>query len=98
MFFLILIPASASTNPAFCMMYSASQGWRLRLPGCDSAGAAKRSYATSEAKDGGWEELPHAQGQGQEPEEQPNVQGAVAVQAQEDLEELFHVQGQEVQQ
>ena len=28
-------------------------------------------------------------------EEQPHVQGAVAAQAQEGLEELFHVQGQE---
>ena len=28
-------------------------------------------------------------------EEQPHVQGVVAVQAQEGLEELFHVQGQE---
>ena len=28
-------------------------------------------------------------------EEQPHVQGAVAVQAQEDQEELLHIQGQE---
>ena len=52
------------------------------MPGCDGAGMAERSYPTSEARDGGWEEQPH-------------VQGAVAVQAQEGLEELFHVQGQE---
>ena len=36
---------------------------------------------------------PEARGGGRE--EQPHVQGAVAVQAQEGLEELFHVQGQE---
>ena len=42
----------------------------------------KRSYPTSEVKGGSWEERPH-------------VQGAVAVWAQEGLEELFHVQGQE---
>ena len=36
----------------------------------------------SEARGGGWEEQPH-------------VQGAVAAWAQEGLEELFHVQGQE---
>ena len=35
-----------------------------------------------EVRGGGWEELPH-------------VQGAVAARAQEGLEELFHVQGQE---
>ena len=45
---------------------------------------AKRSYPTSEAR-------------GSSREEQPHVQGAVAVQAQEGLEELFHVQGQEEQ-
>ena len=45
---------------------------------------ARRSHPTLE----GW-------GGGQE--EQPHVQGAVAAQAQEGLEELFHVQGQEEQ-
>ena len=36
----------------------------------------------SEARDSGWEELPH-------------VQGEVAARAQKGLEELFHAQGQE---
>ena len=45
-------------------------------------GAAGRSHPAPEARGGGWEEQPH-------------VQGAVAVWAQEGLEELFHVQGQE---
>ena len=35
---------------------------------------------------------PEARGSGQE--EQPHLQGAVAAQVQEGLEELFHVQGQ----
>ena len=48
------------------------------MPGCDSAGAAKRSYPRPEARAGAWEELPH-------------VQGTVAVRAQQGLEELFHV-------
>ena len=52
------------------------------MPGYDSTGAAERSYPTSEVR-----------GSGQE--EQPHVQGAVAVWVQEGLEELFHVQGQE---
>jgi len=52
------------------------------VPGCDSAGTPKRSYHTSEVKGGSQEE-------------QPYIQGAVAAWAQEGLEELFHVQGQE---
>ena len=52
------------------------------MPGSDGAGTAERSYPTSEARGGSQEEQPH-------------VQGAVAAWAQEGLEELFHVQGQE---
>ena len=37
--------------------------------------------------------MPEARGGGRE--EQPYVQGVVAARAQEGLEELFHVQGQE---
>ena len=40
------------------------------------------SYPTSEFRGGGWEEQHH-------------IQGAVAAQAQEGLEELLHIQGQE---
>ena len=57
------------------------QGQWLRVPGCNITGMVKRSYPTSEAMGGGWEEL-------------PCIRGAVAVWAQEGLEELFHVQGQ----
>ena len=46
---------------------------------------AKRSNPVPEARSGGQEEPPH-------------VQGAVAALAQEDLEELSHVEGQEGQQ
>ena len=42
---------------------------------------AKRSYPTPKARGGGWEEQPH-------------LQGAVAAWAQEDLEQLFHVESQ----
>ena len=56
----------------------------MALPGCDGAGMAERSYPTSEARGGGWEEQRH-------------VQGAVAAGAQEGLEELSHVEGQEGQ-
>ena len=44
---------------------------------------------------GGQEELPHARGQGWQLGGATHVQGAVATQAQEGREELFHVQGQE---
>ena len=40
--------------------------------------------------------MPEARGRVRK--EQPNVQRAVAQQAQESLEELFHIQGQEGQQ
>ena len=43
---------------------------------------AGTSYPTPEARGGGWEEQPH-------------VQGEVAAWAQEGLEELSHVEGQE---
>ena len=58
------------------------QGQRPRVPDCDGAGTAERSYPASEVRGGGREEL-------------PNVQGAVAARAQEGLEELSHVEGQE---
>ena len=46
------------------------------------AGAAVKRYPTSKVRGSGWEDQPH-------------VQGAVAAQAQEGLEELSHVEGQE---
>ena len=63
----------------------------------------------SKGRSGGHEEIPLVQGQERRPrgatprqgsgrEEQPQVQRVVAVRAQEGLEELFHVQGQEGQQ
>ena len=44
---------------------------------------------------GGAVPRPHARGQGWRREDQAHVQGAVAAWAQEGLEELFYVQGQE---
>ena len=41
--------------------------WRLRVPGCDRAGAVERSYPMSEARGRGQEELPTARGQGWRP-------------------------------
>ena len=58
------------------------QGQRLRVLDWDGAGTAERSYPASEARGGGREDQPH-------------VQGAMAARAQEGLEELSHVEGQE---
>ena len=52
------------------------------MPGCDGAETAERSYPASEVRVGGRQEQPH-------------VQGAVAARAQEGLDELSHVEGQE---
>ena len=58
------------------------QGQRLKVPGCDGSGTARRSNPTPKTRGGGREE-PH------------NVQGVVAAWAQEGLEEPSHVEGQE---
>ena len=77
------------------------QGQRPRVPACDGAGTAERSYPASEVRGvrgGGREELPHAptpKARGSGREEQPHVQGAVAARAQEGLEELSHIEDQE---
>ena len=51
-----------------------------------------------EARGGGWEGPPHAltpEARGSSRKNQPHVQGEVAAWAQEGLEELSHVEGQE---
>ena len=53
---------------------------------------------TPEARGGGWEEQPTPEARGGGQEDQPHVQGAVAARAQEGLEELSHIEGQEGQQ
>ena len=45
------------------------QGPLQRVPGCDGAGTAERSYPASEVRGGGLEELPHVGGQGRRLEE-----------------------------
>ena len=63
-------------------------------------GGDERSYPTSEVRGSGWEELPHTpkpEVKGGGWEEQPHIQGAVAARAQEGLEDLSHMEGQEGQ-
>ena len=84
-----------------------------RYPASEVRGGDERSYPESEVKSGSREELPHApvpEARGSSWEEQPtpeardggreaqtHVQGAVAARAQEGLEELSLVEGQEGQ-
>ena len=67
------------------------------------SGAAAESTRLGRRRNGG-EEIPRVRGQGRWPggdtlrprrEDQPHIQGAVAVWAPEGLEELSHVEGQE---
>ena len=87
------------------------QGQWPRVPDCNCAGTAERSYPTSEVRGGGREEIPHAlkpeprgsrreelphppkpEASGGGQEDQPHT---VAARAQEGLEELSHIEGQE---
>ena len=66
-----------------------------RYPASEVSGSDKRSYPTFEVRGSGQEELPHApmpKARGSSQEDQPH---AVAARAQEVLEELSHVEGQE---
>ena len=70
------------------------QGW---WPGgdtpCPRSGAGRRSHLTPEARGGDPEEPPRARGQGQQLG--GAIRGDLAEQAQEGLEELSHLRGQE---
>ena len=69
------------------------QGQRPRVPGCDGAGMAERSYLSLRSgatarRSCGREELPHVptpEVRDGDWEEQPHIQGAVAARAQEGL-------------
>ena len=64
-----------------CQAAMAQERLRGATPCLRPGAAANRIYPTSEARGGGREDQPH-------------VHGALAVQAQEGLEELSHVEGQ----
>ena len=71
---------------------------RLRSAHFGVLSSAERSYPASEVRGGSQEELPQAptpKARGGGWEDQPHVQGAVAARAQEGLEELSHIEGQE---
>ena len=69
-------------------------------PKSEVRGGDERSYPASEVRGSSQKEIPHApkpEARGGSWEDQPHVQGAVAARAQEGLEELSHVDGQEGQ-
>ena len=65
------------------------------MPGWDGTGTAERSYPASEVRGNDERSYPTSETRGHSREEQPHAQGALAVRAQEGLEELSHVEGQE---
>ena len=69
-----------------------------RYPASEVRGGDERSYPESKVKGGGREEIPHAlkpEARGGGREDQPHVQGTMAAWAQEGLEKLSHIEGQE---
>ena len=73
------------------------QGQWLRVQGCDGAGTAERSYPSLRSGAAAERSYPTPEARGGGQEEQPHIQGVVAAWAQEGLEELSHIEGQEGQ-
>ena len=74
-------------------------GGQEELPKSEVRGGGREVLPKTKVRGGGWEELPHAptpKARGSGWEDQPHVQGTVVARAQEGLEELSHVEGQEV--
>ena len=65
------------------------------MPECDSAGTAEKSYPSPRSGVVAGRRYPTPEVRGGGREDQPHVQGAVAARAQEGLEELSNVEGQE---
>ena len=70
----------------------------MSYPTSEVGGSGQEEIPLVQGRGGNQEDLPHApkpKARGGGREDQPHVQGAVAAQVQEGLEELFHVQGRE---
>ena len=79
-------------------MSEVRDGDERSYPASEVRGSDKRSYPTSKVRGGGREEIPHApkpKARSGGWEDQPHFQGAVPARAQEGLEELSQVEGQE---
>ena len=66
-----------------------------RHPASEVRGSDERSYPAPEVRGGNQMSCPKPEARGSGQEDQPQVQGAMAAQAQEGLEELSHIEGQE---
>ena len=89
-------PTSEVTGSGRECQAATAQEWpRRATPHPRSEATVRRSHTAYEARDSGREEPPHAQGQGRLPGRSTYIQGAMAALAQEGVEELFHVEGQE---
>ena len=62
------------------------------MPGCDSSGTAEKSYPASKVRGGDERSYPASKARGGSRVDQPH---SMATRAQEGLEELSHVEGQE---
>ena len=71
------------------------QGQQPRVPGCDGAGMAEKSYPSPRPGVAAGRSNPTPEARGSGREEKPHFLGVVAAQAQQGLEELSHVEGQE---
>ena len=74
------------------------QGQRPRVPGCAGTGTAEKSYPSPRPGVAAGRSYPMPEARGGGRGDQPHIQGAVAARAQEGLEELSRVEGQEGQQ
>ena len=77
------------------LLHVQGQGQRPRVPGCNGAGTAERSYPSPRSGMAAGRSYPTSEVRGGSREELPHLQGAVAARMQEGLEELLHIQGQE---
>ena len=101
--FALLIPYSKAKFACYSRCFLTSYfcipvPYNKKLPHVQGQGQRQEELPRVRGRGGGQEELPHAprpKAKGSGWEEQPHVQGAVAAWAQEGLEELSHIEGQE---
>ena len=68
-------------------------GQRPRVPGCNGARTAEKSYPSPRSGAAAGRSYPKSEARGGGRENQPHIHGAVAARVQEGLEELSHVEG-----
>ena len=91
----ILLPSYHLTWVSLTLAVGSGGAAERRYPASEVRGGDERSYLASEVRGCDERRYPVSKVRGSGREELPHVQGAVAAQAPEGLEELFHVQGRE---